>query len=124
MAGGFHYRRRQAFTKTRQDSKGKITVVVLFSGGCIDTIAAIRTGFLAIWGTEICTAQQRMWQDLTQSPSLGDTFQNFNNPNPKIRQAPTPDYMTGGAPCTYYCLSGNGEGEHGKTGWMFVAQIG
>jgi site-specific DNA-cytosine methylase len=117
---------REAFTidkAKQQTSKGRSTVAVLFSGGCIDTLAAIRSGFQPIWGTEICEAQQRMWTDLTQSPTIGDTFQNFNNlQKSKINSMPTPDYLTSGSPCPDFSLSGSKSGKDGETGWMYVAQ--
>ena len=118
---------REAFTiddAKQQNSKGRFTVAVLFSGGCIDTLAAIRTGFQPIWGTEICESQRRMWTDLTQSPSIGDTFQNFDNlQKSKINLMPTSDYLTSGAPCPDFSLSGSGSGKDGETGWMYVAQV-
>ena len=36
------------------NNNSKFTVVVLGSGGCVDTISAIRAGWSPIWGTEVC----------------------------------------------------------------------
>ena len=36
---------------------------------------------------------------------------------------PTSDYLTSGAPCPDFSLSGSGSGKDGETGWMYVAQV-
>ena len=49
----------------------KYTLGTLASGGCIDTIAAINTGLLPIWGTEVCERKRALWRRLTRSPDMG-----------------------------------------------------
>ena len=94
------------------------SVGVLFLGGCLDTLAAIRSGFKPIWGTEICERKRTIWSLLTgkDTPDLGDTFKvNWSNQE-------SPDLLISGAPCTNYSSSGNTKGDEGETGWMFVKQ--
>ena len=62
--------------------------------------------------------QQRMWEDLTGAPCLGNTFTNLE----KYNVVDERDYMTSGQPCPKYPLSGNKKGEDGETGWMLVQQ--
>ena len=97
------------------------SVAVLSAGGCICTIGSIRSGFTPIWGTETDPDKQVMWEDLTTTPCLGDTFQ------VDFSQQRTPVYMSSGQNCEAYSGSGPRSknlpaGEHHKTGWMFVAQ--
>ena len=47
---------------------------VFSSGGCLDTLAAIRSGFTPVWGTEICERKRYMWRDLTRTRDLGSTW--------------------------------------------------
>ncbi len=51
----------------RIESQDGYSVAVLGSGGLLDTIAAVRAGFIPVWGTEICPKQQRLWYELTSS---------------------------------------------------------
>ena len=52
---------------------------VFCSGGCLDTFAAIRSGFKPKWRTEIEEQRAKMFEDMTQAPCLGDTFKvDFN----------------------------------------------
>ena len=82
----------------------------------MDTISAIRAGFKPIWSTEICNHRREMWADLTDCPSLGDTFAvNYDELN-------APDYLTSGQPCPDYSRSGSHLGMDGETGWMFTEQ--
>lgn len=96
------------------------SVAVLSAGGCLDTMAAIRTGFTPIWGTEIDTDKQLMWRQLTCSPCLGDTFQL------DYASLTVPTYLKSGQDCTDYTrLHGNTGAEvdaAGKTGNMYVDQ--
>ena len=121
-----------------RNSESEFTCAVLCSGGCVCTLASIRAGFKMIWGTEICpehqstcsqqqedlicscngNTQQRMWEDLTGAPCLGNTFTSTE----KYNAVDDPDYLTSGQPCPNYSLSGNRKGEDGETGWMFVQQ--
>ena len=105
-------RARQVNTNDTQDW----TVGILCSGGCLDTITAIRTGFRVIWGSEINVEQTKMFEDLTGAKCLGDTF------GSAVASAESVKYLKSGQPCVNYARSGNGKGEEGDTGWMFVKQ--
>ena len=94
----------------------KCTLGTLASGGCIDTIAAIQTGLLPIWGTEVCERKRALWRRLTRSPDLGDTFQ------VRWDDKPRPNVIWSGQPCMDYSLSGSRQGAQGDTGWMFQEQ--
>ena len=93
-----------------RNSESEFTCAVLCSGGCVCTLASIRAGFKMIWGTEICpehqstcsrqqedlicscngNTQQRMWEDLTGAPCLGNTFTSTEGYN----AVDDPDYLT------------------------------
>ena len=106
-----------AMEEMSSQKRGKqFTMATLFSGGLLDTFAAVRCGFTPIWGAEIDTNQQRMWEKFTNSPNVGDVF------GPKVLKAKRPHYIKSGAPCPDYCKSGSKLGAHGKTGWMFKEQ--
>ena len=92
------------------------TCAVLFSGGCLDTLAAIRTGFTPLWGCETNQAQGRMWEHLTGTTCLGDVF------GAAAATAARVKYIKAGAPCPDYARSGTQRGADGETGWMFVKQ--
>ena len=92
------------------------TCAILFSGGCLDTLSAIRTGFTPTWGCERDQAQGRMWEHLTSTKCLGDVFGDEAAKASKVK------YIKAGAPCQDYSRSGSRLGEHGETGWMFVQQ--
>ena len=92
------------------------TVGVFSSGGCLDTLAAIRSGFKPIWGTEVDKRMRTLWGHLTGTPDLGDTF------SVDWESQPTPDLLISGSPCTNFSSSGNQLGDEGDTGWMFVEQ--
>ena len=94
------------------------TVGVLSSGGCLDTLAALRCGFRPLWGTEVDERLRALWSHLTHTPDLGDTF-NIDWHNQAV-----PDMLISGQPCTNYSSSGNQLGDEGETGHMFVAQAG
>ena len=59
-----------------------------------------------------------MWNDLTGTPCLGNSFTNES----KYDAMKTPDCMTSGFPCPNFSRSGDHTGEDGITGWMFVQQ--
>ena len=86
------------------------------SGGCLDTLAAIRAGFVPIWGTEICERKRAMWRSLTHTEDLGSTW-DVDWSNQLV-----PDMLISGTPCTDFAPSGTCRGEYGPTGWMFEAQ--
>ena len=92
---------------------------IFCSGGCLDTIAGIRSGFKPVWSTEIHPGRMRMFEDLTGSPCLGDTFAvDFSKER-------TPVLLYSGQPCPDYSTSHAGRmppGHAGATGWQFVAQ--
>ena len=96
------------------------SVAVLGSGGLLDAIAAVRSGFVPVWGTEICPKQASMWKSLFNCVNYPDTFKDI--PNDPF----SPIYLKSGTPCPNYTEEGaagaGGKGEHGTTGWMFVAQ--
>ena len=106
----------RAKTYARQRSKNDFTCAILHSGGCLDTIAAIRAGFKPIWGSEIHEQQAKMFSDLTGAQCLGDTF------SKAVQTAASVQYIKSGPPCTNYSLSGDKMGAMGKTGWIFVQQ--
>ena len=96
--------------------KPGFTVGVFSSGGCLDTLAAIRSGFTPVWGTEICERKRSMWRDLTRTRDLGSTWDvNWN-------EQVVPDMIISGTPCIDFSSSGACMGEYGNTGWMFSAQ--
>ena len=120
-------------------SSTAFTVAVLGSGGCVDTLTAIRAGWTPVWGTEICpthptspamcshfkrnercqdNSQQKMWVDLTDTPCLGNTFSDTSKYNNIVR----PVHISAGQPCTDYCLGRAQEGSDGPTGWMYTEQ--
>ena len=104
-------------SKQNQNEKSKWTVAVLCSGGCLDTLAAMRVGFVPIWSTETHVAKAEMWRDLTNTVCLGDTF------SEEALNAEQPDYLKSGQPCPDYSFSGSQKGEFGATGWMFTKQV-
>ena len=95
----------------------RFTVAVLCSGGCLDTLAAMRCGVVLIWSTETNVAKAAMWCDLTKSVSLGDTFCEA------VLIAERPDYLKSGQPCPDYSFASSQRGEDGATGWMFTKQV-
>ena len=112
----FYIKKAQQICQTKIAEQQSMTVGILCSGGCLDTIAAIRAGFLPIWASEIDSNQARMFEDLTGGASLGDTF------GKKIRAASQVKYIKSGQPCVNYARSGDRSGSKGDTGWMFVHQ--
>ena len=59
---------------SRGSDGSKFTVGILFSGGLLDTFAAVRSGFKLIWGCERNTSQARMWTKFTGTENLGDVL--------------------------------------------------
>ena len=103
--------------KQRQRGANKtFSLGTMSSGGCLDTIAAIREGFRPIWGTEICEKKRALWRNLTNTRDLGDTFA------VEWENEETPDLIISGQNCMDYSHSGTQTGEDGKTGWAFVKQ--
>ena len=106
---------QQAKTESKSNQK-QFTLGVFCSGGCLDTLAAMRAGFKAVWSSEISATQARMFKDLTGGSSLGDTF------GDEVWNAQRVDYIKSGQPCPDYSRSGSKLGGQGETGWMFVEQ--
>ena len=77
------------------------SVAILGSGGLVDLVAAMRAGFLAVWGTEVCPKQQGLWDHMTNSPNYPDTFRDI--PNNVYR----PLYLKSGQPCPNYTCEGS-----------------
>ena len=94
------------------------TVGVFSSGGCLDTLAALRCGFRPLWGTEVDERLRTLWSHLTGAPDLGDTFR------VDWHTQAVPDMLISGQPCTNFSPSGNQLGEEGGTGHMYVSQAG
>ena len=97
-------------------TQARVTVGVFSSGGCLDTLAAIRSGFTPVWGTGICERKRAMWCDLTRTRNLGSTW------DVNWKEQVIPDMIISGTPCIDFSSSGACRGEHGDTGWMFSAQ--
>lgn len=105
-----------AMARCRNPNTRGPTVGVFSSGGCLDTLAALRSGFRPIWGTEVDERMRTLWSSLTGTPDLGDTFGvDWGNQS-------TPDLLIAGQPCTDYSASGKKKGDEGETGWMFCEQ--
>ena len=102
--------------RTSDQNKDKFTVGELCSGGCLDTLAAMRAGFQPVFSSEIDCNQARMFEQLTGGECLGDTF------GERMKGAPKVHYVKSGQPCTDWACSGKTLGESGETGWMFVKQ--
>ena len=63
----------EAMSELRSDLRDKRwTVGILFSGGLLDTFAAVRSEFTPIWGCETNSTQARMWKKFTDPPNYGD----------------------------------------------------
>ena len=93
----------------RLESQEGYSVAVLGSGGLLDTIAAVRAGFIPVWGTEVCPKQQRLWCNLTSSPNYPNTFRDIP-PN-----AYRPFYLKSRQPCPNYTCEGS-------AGWKVAAR--
>ena len=98
------------------------SVGVWSAGGCVSAIGSIRAGFTPLWSTEIDQDKREMWEDLTGTECLGDTF--------KVdwSQQRVPDLLDSGQNCEAYSGSGPRSqglpaGRYHKTGWMFVKQV-
>ena len=81
------------------------SVGVFSSGGCLDTLAAIRAGFTPVWGTEICERKRAMWRDLTRTRDLGSTW------DVNWEDQVVPDMIISGTPCIDFSSSGGCMGE-------------
>ena len=52
--------------------QNQLTAAILASGGLLDTMAAIRSGFKIIWGSEIDETMTKMWDSMTHAVNYGD----------------------------------------------------
>lgn len=123
-----------------KDSQSQFTVAILNSGGCIDTIGAIRAQWRPIWGTEICpmhvqspnncqditrarncrlNLKQQIWQAITGTKSLGNTFSKIS----KYNSVERPVLLKSGQMCVDYCLGSTQQGANGETGWCYTEQV-
>ena len=100
----------------RQSTTDKYSVAVLASGGLLDTLAAIRSGLMPIWGSDTDTSMQALWKDLVGTDSYGDAFSIDLS---KVRR---PKILKTGFPCPNYCSLGDGTGMEGSTGYLYVKQ--
>ena len=50
------------------------SVAILCAGGLLDTLGAVRAGFLPIWGTELCEKQRKLWDSITGTPMYARYF--------------------------------------------------
>ena len=109
-------RNKQTIDMLRQQCRDKshkrYTLGSFSTGGCVDTIAALKAGLRPIWGTEVCEKKRAMWVDLTQSADLGDTF------SVDWSQHTTPNIIASGQTCIDYSSSGPRLGSAGDTGWV------
>ena len=116
---------REAFTvsmaKQRCRSKQSAYSVGIFcSGGCLDTFAAIRTGWSPQWSTEIDTQRAKMFEDLTGAPCLGDTFKTNFTKRKRV------SVLWSGQPCPDFSTAHEGRkppGIQGATGWQYTEQV-
>jgi site-specific DNA-cytosine methylase len=100
----------------RQSTTDKYSVAVLASGGLLDTLAAIRSGLMPIWGSDTDTSMQALWKDLVGTDSYGDAF------SIDLSTIRRPKILKTGFPCPNYCSLGDGTGMEGSTGYLYVKQ--
>ena len=73
--------------------KGQMTAAILASGGLLDTMSSIRSGFKVIWGSDNDTNMQKLWENMTGMASLGPA-ENIN-----YNKIQVPDVLFSGMPC-------------------------
>ena len=100
----------------RNSTQDKYSVAVIATGGLLDTLAAIRSGLMPIWGCDIEPIAQRMWADLVGSKCYGDML---TLPAESLRR---PAVLKTGLPCLDFTALGSKAGEKGKTGHLYVKQ--
>ena len=100
----------------RNSTQDKCSVAVIATGGLLDTLAAIRSGLMPIWGCDIEPIAQRMWADLVGSKCYGDML---TLPAESLRR---PAVLKTGLPCLDCTALGSKAGEKGKTGHLYVKQ--
>ena len=101
------------------------TVLEQATGGCLDTMAAIISGFRHLGGSEdINKASGRykadIFEDLSGAKCFGEA-QEWRNWSKEIDQLI--HYYKSGMPCIDYARLGNKKGDQGLTGQLFIDQI-
>ena len=94
-----------------------MTATILTSGGSLDTMASIRSGFKVIWGSDNDTNMQKMWKNMTGMASLGPA-ENINYGKIQV-----PDGLLGGMPCPDWTSLGSERANKGITGHLYADQI-
>jgi hypothetical protein len=108
------------------NSLPSFTVFELHTGGCLDTIAAILSGFRHLGGTEDVSStlgrlKAGFFEDLTHERCLGDTRDWEKWISCITREI---DYLKSGSPCQDYTPTGSGLGSGGNRGGdLFIEQI-
>ena len=98
----------------RQD---QLTAAILASGGLLDTMAAIRSGFKVIWGSEIDETMTKMWDSMTHAVNHGDA-EGIDYSTIEV-----PDVVFSGMPCPDWTKLGSEYGEEGHSGYLYTKQI-
>ena len=102
------------------------TVFELATGGCLDTISVLLSGFRHLGGTEdvskaLGRAKAKLFEGLTGERCLGDTKAWKEWISCITREI---DYLKSGQPCTDYSTGGSMQGSGGKKGGeLFVEQL-
>ena len=123
------FRSKNSVRKVREacaNSLPTFSVLELATGGCLDSIAAILSGFRHLGGTEdvsrpLGRLKARLFEDLTGERCLGDTTA-WKDWISCVKQEV--DYLKAGQPCPDYSSAGSGLGAGGqKGGELFVKQL-
>ena len=123
------FRSRHSIEKVREANSNSLpafTVLELATGGCLDTIAAIVSGFRHLGGTEdvsrpLGRCKAKLFEDLAQARCLGDT-KAWRSWLPCVTREV--DYLKSGQPCPDYSFAGSQKGAGGNNGGeLFVEQL-
>jgi site-specific DNA-cytosine methylase len=95
----------------------QLTAATLASGGLLDTMAAIRSGFKIIWGSEIDETMTKMWDSMTHAVNYGDA-EGIDYSTIEV-----PDVVFSGMPCPDWTNLGSEDGEEGNSGYLYTKQI-
>ena len=123
------FRSENSVRKVREacaNSLPTFSVLELATGGCLDSIAAILSGFRHLGGTEdvsrpLGRLKARLFEDLTGERCLGDTTA-WKEWISCVKQEV--DYLKAGQPCPDYSSAGSGLGAGGQNGGeLFVKQL-
>ena len=107
---------KQAKYQTRHFNPYSYSFATFASGGCLDSLGAIKVGLNPLFGCEVVPVQRKMWEDLTETPNYGDVF------TTDFTDKPSPDILLSGMPCEDYSSLGSLRGSTGSTGHLFVKQ--